>query len=490
MVGMRPVRFTSTSVAVALLASLLGSPARAQMPEERKQDANGSGPKEDEKPFIAPNGVQTPSIATSLPPELGGAVGLRQALADRGVQFGLNYIGEGLANVTGGVRPGSTYFGRLEATLDADLEKALGAKDLTFHANAFQIHGRGLSRFFIGNILPVSAIEATPSTRLFELWLERKALNGKASVRLGQLGADQEFFTAYWDNIFINGTFGWPGITTLNLPSGGPAYPLAALGVRVKIDPTPNISLLAAVFDGDPAGPASPFQDVDPQRRNGAGLNFRLRDPPFVIAEAQGRYEIGGVSGTAKIGAWRHFGRFNDQRLASDFLTIANPASAGTPLQRRGDYGIYGVIDQQIFRPPSGEPDKGVGFSIRASVSPQQDRNIISAYVDGGLNFTGMVPGRANDAFGFAGAYARFSRSIRRLDQDVDVLTGRPAPIRSAEAILEATYQAQVVDGFNVQPVMQYVIRPAGGVANPGDPLGVRPLRNAFMVGARTTIRY
>ena len=40
-----------------------------------------------------------------------------------------------------------------------------------------------------------------------------------------------------------------PTITAANLPSGGPAYRLAALGARLKVDATPNLSVLAAVFN-------------------------------------------------------------------------------------------------------------------------------------------------------------------------------------------------------------------------------------------------
>jgi porin len=42
-----------------------------------------------------------------------------------------------------------------------------------------------------------------------------------------------------------------------NLPSGGPAYPLSAPGVRVKLDFGQNISFLFAIFNGDPAGPCA-----------------------------------------------------------------------------------------------------------------------------------------------------------------------------------------------------------------------------------------
>ena len=56
-------------------------------------------------------------------------------------------------------------------------------------------------------------------------------------MRIGQLAADEEFILSDGGGYFINGTWGWPSITAADLPSGGPAYPLATPGVRVAINP-------------------------------------------------------------------------------------------------------------------------------------------------------------------------------------------------------------------------------------------------------------
>lgn len=59
-------------------------------------------------------------------------------------------------------------------------------------------------------------------------------------------------------------------------------------------------------------------------------------------------------------------------------------------------------------------------------------------------------------------------------------------PLRSSETVFEATYQAELVSGFTLQPDLQYVMRPGGGVA---DERG-RRLRNATVLGLRATINY
>src|SRR4051812_46553442 len=110
----------------------------------------------------------------------------------RGIKFALSHIGDVAGDISGGLRRGSTLMGRLNANIDVDLEKALGLQDLTFHANAFQIHGHGLSRNYVLNFMSISSIEALDTTRLYELWLEQKFDHDRFAVRLGQMAADTE----------------------------------------------------------------------------------------------------------------------------------------------------------------------------------------------------------------------------------------------------------------------------------------------------------
>jgi porin len=50
----------------------------------------------------------------------------RNGLADRGLALGGTYVGDNIANVTGGISKGAIHFGRLDLTVDADLEKLFG----------------------------------------------------------------------------------------------------------------------------------------------------------------------------------------------------------------------------------------------------------------------------------------------------------------------------------------------------------------------------
>jgi porin len=60
---------------------------------------------------------------------------LPNPLAKYGVKFAATYIGELLGNVSGGLKQGAIYEGRLNLAVDVDLQKLAGLDQLTFHAN-------------------------------------------------------------------------------------------------------------------------------------------------------------------------------------------------------------------------------------------------------------------------------------------------------------------------------------------------------------------
>jgi porin len=422
------------------------------------------------------NGITAPSIATSLPYN-GDPTGLRKWLAGLGLTYNFIYTNDVLANMRGGLRRGMIDQGKLEYNMTFDFEKLTGWQGLSFYTNIFQIHNTGrIRRDYVSGVNTIAAIEADPTTRLSELWIEQKFWNNSASLRVGQLAADVEFFFAALSTPFLQSD--WPTIAALNLPSGGPAYPLSTPGVRLKLDPTPDISWLLAVFNGDPAGPPPPD---DEQKRNRYGLNFRVNDPPFIITETQLRANYGkddtGLARQIKLGAWTHLDRFADQRFANDGTLLADPNGSGQPLLRRGNLGLYAVFEQQLYRPQGGAADSGVSVFSRISMSPS-DRNPIDFYVDGGIIVSGMVPSRPDDKFGASAMYSRFSSGVRAFDRDQFAFTGLPGVVRDFEANLEMTYMAQVVPGWTVQPVVTYVWHPNGDASRNATVFGVRSIWN------------
>jgi porin len=404
----------------------------------------------------------------------------------KGVKFSASYIADVMGNFTGGLHQGAVYEGRLNLAIDLDLARLAGAQGLSFHANVFQIHGRGLSRDEIGNIMLVSGIEALATTRLYEAWLEQKFAGDRYSIRAGQLAADAEFITSRYTDAFINSTYGWPAMFGTNMPSGGPSPPLAAVGARLKAELNRNVTVLAAIFDGDAAGPGI----GDPQERNRYGLNFRVNDPPLVLGEVQYAYnqakDANGLPGTVKLGGWYHAGLFNDQRFTASGFSQADPNRNGLPAQLRSDFGLYGVLEQQVLKIP-GNDERGIGVFTRISGSPD-DRNLIAFYADAGVNVQGPLAARPHDKLGLGFAFARISDRARDLDRDFELLAHDGRPVRDAERLLSLSYLAEIRQGWVVHPSFQYIIHPGGGYVLDGNV--PRAVGNAAVLGVRTVLKF
>jgi porin len=361
----------------------------------------------------------------------------------------------------------------------------VGLEGGRFHIHGLMTHGPFFSATYLGNILAVSNLEAGPVARLYSLWYEQNAFNDRLSVRAGLMSADSQFLQSKTASNFINNGISWPTFLAANLPAGGPAYPLPAPGVRVRIKPTSETALQAAVFSGDPSGGDGSNQNAPLP----TGTVFSFRGGAFFIAEASYLPNQGpgtkGLPGAYRIGAWYHTSpRFADQRFDNIGLSLADPQSTGIPLNHTGDTGFYGVIDQMFYRVP-GTEDQGLSGFIRAGGVPN-DRNLVSFYTDGGLLYKGLVPRRPDDKVGIAAAYARVGGNARSLDADVGLFGNFIYPIRTGETMIEMMYQAQLAPWWMLQPELQYIVRPGGGVPNSDG--SIRP--NAWVIAVRSSLNF
>ncbi len=411
--------------------------------------------------------------------------GNRSKLEDQGILLGIDSIDETFGNASGGTKTGAIYEGRLELLATLNLDKLVDWGGATLAMNAYQIRGRGLSANDLGNnLMTASNIEATRATRLFHLYLEQALLDGKLSIRAGQIAADDEFFVSQSAANFLNATFGWPALMSSNLPSGGPAYPLATPGVRVSYALSDEWSILAAAFNGDPAG-AGPG---DPEARDPSGTAFRFDDAAFLIGETS--YAINqdkdatGLPATYKLGAWLHTGTFADQRFDSAGQSLASPASTGLARQHRTDGGLYAVVDQEVWR--EGDTQKIDAFLRLGGDRP--DRNLVSLYADSGLNFKGLISDRDSDILGLAFAIAKIGSRAQALDADTGQFRGLDTPIRDTESLAELTYRCQVTPWWSLQPDLQYIRHPGGSIPLPSQPTKLIP--DAMVLGLRSAVLF
>jgi len=431
---------------------------------------------------------------------LGDLFGLRTALSQIGVSLAIQETSEVLANVTGGLQQQPAYDGLTQLILQLDTQRAFNWYGGLLNASVLDLHGYNASANNYLTLQTQSGISGDIALRLWELWYDQKMLpEDRLSIRVGQQSLDQEFINNPNGQYFMATMFGWPMVPSADLPGGGPAYPLSALGVRLKYRPVNPITILAGVFNGSPA-----YSSLgDAQQMNSRGTNFRTGDGVMSILELQYSYPSLGymeepgssaipLGGTYKIGAWYNSLAFNDQHYDNTGLSLADPNSTGVPAKHYGDYMLYALADQ-ILWVQSNEPARSVSAFGRVMWTPQADRNLIDFSMNAGLVYHDPLPNRPDDVLGLGMGYAHVSPAVSGLDADTtffNAIGGTPVNqlVRKSETYVELTYLAQVRPWWQIQYDFQYVFNPGGGIVNPNNQ--TQAFSDLFVVGMRTNILF
>lgn len=404
--------------------------------------------------------------------------GVRPFFSDRGLEFFATYSAELWGNTRGGIKTGTLYTGLLEFGAELDLEQAVGWKGATIGTTWLWLSGRDASEDLAGNFLTVSNIAGFNTLRMLDLWIQQILWDELLSVKAGQFGADSEFFISDYAGLFLNSTFGWPPVASMNIPSGGPAFPIGPPGIRLAASPLPWLTVRTAAFQGNVFA-----QDV-----NRHGFRYRLNaQTGFTffneIETHWNRAEVEtGLPGTFKAGAWFQSGQ------------LADPLADSTA---SGNSGYYFIIDQMVFREsnlsapqpsaggkavvPSGKSaksleapigndpnDQGLGWFVRMAFTPR-DRNVVNYYFDTGFTYKGLIPTRDNDTLGIGFGYAQLSNGALAASAADGAFVSR------SEMVLELTYQAELTPWLIFQPDLQLLLNPGG---NP----------DALLLGGRATI--
>ncbi|WP_295959994.1 carbohydrate porin [Rhodoferax sp.] len=481
---MTPIRYTTLFVALAL--------GYGAVQAEAIDDARGDASLPEANRVIAAQPIGQWTGFWSRSSALGDMGGLRSSLASHGISLGLTETSEYLGNVSGGTGHGFDYDGLTTLTLGLDSAKAWGVAGGTGNLSLIDIHGKNLSQRKLSNLQTASGIESDRNTKLWELWYQQATDDNRFDIKLGQQSVDQEFMTSTYSGLFLNTMMGWPAVPSYDLPAGGPAYPMSALGVRLRAHPTDAITVLAGVFDGDPTAAGNDH--------NRHGTAFSLKGGTLWIAELQyainqpalGQLETGsghkGLPGTYKVGMWYHNAQFADQRYGSDGLSLADPASSGAPLNHKGNYSFYAVADQLVWE---SVPDTSQGLAVFArAMGAPSDRNLVSFSLNSGVSLKGPFAGRDNDTVGLGFGYVQVASGARGLDSDTAMASGAYYPVRHYETFVEATYQYQVNPWLQIQSDIQVVNHPGGGVLNPGSLGGSSLIGREVVVGLRTNITF
>ena len=430
--------------------------------------------------------------------------GLRTDLKERGVDFEFVYFGALPVNVGGGIKQGSVLEGALMMMMDLYSDKLVGYEGGQFHAGGLSIHnGPEFSKNYIGDLNKVSMLDFPDTWQLWELWYEQKFLDNKVALKFGQLAIDRDFILPeYYNSLagitFLNQTFFFPtmAFNVYDQPyfpvehHGLASTPYGAPGVRLRVDPCQYAYFQIGGYDGNPD-------------REDGGTNIKLssEEGALIYAELTLKINQGEDAkrppGNLKLGGYYHTGEFVDEFqgsfVAFDNYVAANgiplpPISGGTASTHGGNYGLYLLADQMLWR-EVGKDDpaqQGLAGFFRAAYAPK-DRNLAEFGIDGGVVYKGLIPTRDWDTLGLAVSYLEISDDLSRAQRDINAgFAGSgfvPFPkIADYEAVIELSYKAQLTAWWTVQPSIQWVIHPGGRV--------VEDIPDAWAFIVQTTLRF
>ena len=279
-----------------------------------------------------------------------------------------------------------------------------------------------IENFKVGNVINIPY-----RTFFYEFYYQHIIKNFR--VLIGQSDLNYDFaYTNYGAN-FLNSSFGISPEVSVNVPTFS-TYPFNAFGIRADYQ-FGDYFARAAVVSGNPGNHVSNKYSFD-YRLNG-------QDGLFYIGELEKEKMFGEdiFLSNYRVGAWYHTAQFN-------YLTD----TTGN-LKHQGDFGAY-IMGEKLVYAETEDKSQGLGIFANAGFTPG-DYNFISAYVGGGLCYTGLIPKRDSDILSLGIANPILNSSLKKIDKTYT----------SIEEAIELNYNYIINDHFNIMPCIQYLPNPS-----------------------------
>lgn len=354
------------------------------------------------------------------------AFGSAQAQSDTldvndGFDFEVQYLGDNVHVVQGGVKRGGRYLGLANIKIGFDTEKAGWWRGTTFFANGANTHGASPSEEMLGDAQVASNIEAGGDHTFFEeLWVKQSL--GQFDLTVGLQDLNVEFAGSEHGALFLNSSFGILPIISGNIAA--PVYPITALGATLNWHINETTSWVVALYDGKSTDFAyNPYN---------ISWDFNKGDGNFAISEYQKSLVVNGLPGLYKIGGYLHDHTF-EKSFSKDLDDSLDVSVAA----------VYMYADQKVWQ--RGKRNIGVFAQMGYSPSPS---SLCDFYIGLGSCMNGVFSKKNNDILGVSMAYENFNDQM------------------GSETTFELTYRTSVTNNIFIQPDFQYIVDPSGRLEN------------------------
>ncbi len=267
---------------------------------------------------------------------------------------------------------------------------------------------------------------------LYQLWYRQELFDKKLLIRIGKVVPTLDFNNVIkpvplqQDNISIpvvSGLIYTPIFVNSSMLGVLPGYYNSAYGVTINFVPIKEWYFSLGVYDGNLAQ----GKQIGLTGPNFNGSYFYIGETGFIWL--LGKNNLPGMIG---LGGWHQSG------LIQSAPTIFEHGASG--------YYIFG--SQRLWYKNPGCDNSGISAFYQFGKN-NSDALPMDKYIGAGLTAFGLIPSRINDSTGIGMAYAWLNQHIFN---------------RQTELMYQAYYQAQIINGIYLEPVLSYI--PTPGASN------------------------
>jgi carbohydrate-selective porin OprB len=382
---------------------------------------------------------------------LGDWGGVRPFLFERGVRFDFQYISDNLTNVHSDRNDRFVSWDRVRGTVDIDFGALIGQGGWYFHATALWQNGGKLGTY-LGLLTSPSGMSSSHTFRLDSWWVEKRWLDERLTVRLGQFAGQDFYGTQHYAVSFIFEPMGYAlGNLFTDFESFDPPSTPAA---EVRVVPLKYLYVKSMVI----------AEDRDPFSHNPTGLVPQFHGGTVIVSE------IGFTPGK-KASSVRAFDNVDTRKGYSglyQFGASYNPGDFRTVTGKResGNYLLYWMASQALWRVDPNAA-RGLDATFAYDWSPP-DINRNNSLLTAGLRFNEPLPLPIHNTMSLGYVWNHLSSDFRPSD----------ATTWKTEHGLEFNMLLDVAPMVLLQPVVQYYANVGGGS------------EDAVVVGFRTKVEF
>ena len=407
---------------------------------------------------------------------LGNWGGVRTYLGDLGVDLHLDYTTETAWNISGGRRRGADYAQQIGLQTDIDWQKLAGIPGLSTHTIFVNRAGRNASADFIGDpVIQAQEIYGAGfamAVKLVYFYAQQKLWNDRVDLAAGRLAVGADFAASpLYCNFMTLTICGHPRALTSN--QGFTDWPTASWGGRIRVHPTTTTYAMAGLYESKPFPPGG-RSGWDWSTHHSTGETFPAEvawQPVFGANRLLGHYKLGVAYDNSS---------FSDYFYDAAGQPLVTSGAAGR--RHHGRTSVWATADQMLLRNGPGQDDGLILMGAYAHNSP--DTSVFEHFAWIGLLNRGFWAARPQDQIGVGITYYKVGRNLaarERLQESLGAsFTDGEYGVQSDAFVLEANYNIPVYRGVNVQPEIEYFIRPGGQKA----------VHNALVLGLKTHVLF